>query len=81
MKLPRDVDASKLITSLKKLGYSKTRQTGSHIRLTKISGDKEHHLTIPDHSPLKIGTLNNILQDIARHLKISKEELLQKLKL
>ncbi|NYE57789.1 putative RNA binding protein YcfA (HicA-like mRNA interferase family) [Carboxydothermus ferrireducens DSM 11255] len=35
-----------------------TRQTGSHIRLTTtLKG--EHHVTIPLHDPLKIGTLNN----------------------
>ncbi len=29
--------------------------------------------TIPDHNPLKIGTLSAILKDIAEHFKISKK--------
>ena len=32
MKLPRDLTANDLIKKLRKLGYEKTRQTGSHIR-------------------------------------------------
>ncbi len=51
---------------------------GSHIRLTtEINGI--HHITIPDHNPIKIGTLSNILKDIAYHLEISKEELIKQL--
>ncbi|MCX5727868.1 MAG: type II toxin-antitoxin system HicA family toxin [Nitrospirae bacterium] len=42
------------------LGYSVTRQTGSHLRLM-TSEHGEHHLTIPLHSPLRIGTLSAIL--------------------
>ena len=57
MNLPRDIDASKLIKALRKLGYETTRQTGSHIRLaTQQNG--QQHLTIPNHDPLRIGTLN-----------------------
>ena len=33
MKLPRDVSASDLLKALAKLGYVKTRQKSSHIRL------------------------------------------------
>jgi len=41
---------------------------------TKLNG--EHHLTIPNHDPLKIGTLSSILKDIAIHLAKSKEEII-----
>ena len=34
MRLPRDLSATDLANSLKSLGYSPTRQSGSHIRLT-----------------------------------------------
>jgi len=77
-KIPRNLSGKSLIQKLKKLGYKPTRQVGSHIRLTsEINGI--HHITIPDHSPLKIGTLSNILKDIAVHLEISKEELINRL--
>ncbi len=73
MKLPRDVSGSDLIKALKRLGYVETRQTGSHIRLT-LSTDGEHHLTVPAHDPLKLGTLAAIIADIAQQRKISKEQ-------
>ncbi len=79
MKIPRDLDAKNLIKSLEKLGYKQTRQAGSHIRLSVLLKGKELHITIPNHNPLKIGTLNNILKEISDQLKISKEELLRKL--
>ena len=46
MRLPRDLSGSDLAQSLRKLGYSVTRQTGSHPRLTTYEHG-EHHLTIP----------------------------------
>jgi predicted RNA binding protein YcfA (HicA-like mRNA interferase family) len=79
MKLPRDLDADELIQRLKQFGYEPTRQTGSHIRLTRVSQDGEHHITIPNHSPLRVGTLNHILGALSDHLKISKEMLLRKI--
>ncbi len=46
MKIPRSISGVTLAKKLEKLGYTITRQTGSHIRLTtKLSG--EHHITIP----------------------------------
>jgi hypothetical protein len=38
-----------------------------------------HHVTIPNHNPLRIGTLSNILSDIADHFQLSKKDLLEKL--
>ena len=78
MKIPRDLTGKDLIKKLKKFDYVITRQSGSHIRLSTLI-DGEHHITIPNHDPLKIGTLSSILNDVASHLKIGKEELLQKL--
>jgi len=64
MKVPRDVNASELITFLKRHGYSVIRQTGSHIRLSKIVDNKEHAITVPNHKPIKIGVLQNIVKDV-----------------
>jgi predicted RNA binding protein YcfA (HicA-like mRNA interferase family) len=77
-RIPRDISGYELSKRIGKIGYDITRQTGSHMRLTtKENGI--HHITIPNHSPLRIGTLSNILSDIANHLKISKKELVEKL--
>ena len=76
MKLPRDISGNQLIKNLKPLGYTVTRQTGSHIRLsTEQNG--QHHITIPQHDPLKIGTLSAILAVIAAHFNLSKNELIE----
>ncbi|MBC7981431.1 MAG: type II toxin-antitoxin system HicA family toxin [Armatimonadetes bacterium] len=56
MKLPRDVAAGDIIVALRVLGYEPARQAGSHIRLTTTLGGS-HHVTIPNHPPLKTGTL------------------------
>ena len=78
MKIPRDLTGGELIKKLKKVGYLTSRQSGSHIRLTtNLNG--EHHVTIPNHNPLKIGTLSGILNEVALHLKITRDELLHQL--
>jgi len=78
MKLPRDLSGIELARALSGIGYRTTRQTGSHLRLT-LEVPTQHHLTIPAHDPLKVGTLSAILADVAAHLKISREDLLQQL--
>jgi len=55
-----------------------TRQTGSHIRLTTQQRG-EHHLTIPDHDPLKVGTLSAILRGVAAHVGMTRAKLVRTL--
>ena len=78
MKLPRSLSGRELAKALRRVGYLATRQTGSHIRLT-CPTPSEHHVTIPDHSPLKVGTLAAILSDVAGHQKMTREELIERL--
>lgn len=77
MKVSRDESATTLITKLSKVGYTVTRQKGSHIRLTRDFEGIQHHVTIPDHNPIRIGTLSNILKSVAKNLNVSKNELLE----
>lgn len=73
--MPRDLSGQELIRLLAKLGYAVTRQTGSHVRLaTQDFG--EHHITAPDHDPLRIGTLSAIFAAVASHRGITRYELL-----
>lgn len=75
-RLPRDLAADALVAALARcLEYEIVRQTGSHIRIRTLR-DGEHHETIPNHSPLKVGTLNAILRNIAAHHNMTREELL-----
>jgi len=60
MKLPRDLSGPALAKVLEVLGYRIVRQTGSHMRLTTHERG-EHHLTIPNHDPLRLGTLSGVL--------------------
>jgi len=74
MKLPRELDGEELAKLLKKFGYRLVRQTGSHMRLAR-EGDR---ITIPRHK-LKVGTLNSILNEVARQLGMDKKELVKEL--
>lgn len=78
MKLPRDLSGKDLIKALERIGYVVSRQTGSHVRLT-IEKPETHHITVPNHFPLKIGTLSTVLADVAGHLKVSRDQLLERL--
>lgn len=42
---------------------------------TAVEG--EYHITIPRHSPLRVGTLNAILKDVAQHLDMDRDSLLE----
>ncbi len=80
MKLPRDIDGTKLVKALHVLGYEITRQKGSHIRAT-TQQNGENHEVIPCHSPLKVGTLSGILKHIAAHHRLTLDEVLRLLNL
>jgi predicted RNA binding protein YcfA (HicA-like mRNA interferase family) len=65
MKIPLNICASDLIRALRVLGYESVRQDGSHIRLTTHLGGT-HHVTVPNHRPLKTGTLvGGVLKPVA----------------
>ena len=78
-KIPRDISGRELAQLLGKYEYTIKRETGSHIRLVSETRGTEYKMTIPDHNPIKIGTLNNILNDLADYLKINKKTLIDEL--
>ncbi len=78
MKLPRDLTGLQLVKLLEIFGYRITRQTGSHIRVTTLQNG-EHHTTVPAHTSLKTGTLSAILNDVAQHFNLTRDELLNRL--
>ena len=79
MKLPRDVSGPQLAHLLHRHGYELTRQTGSHLRLTSRIKGPEHHITIPSHDALKVGTLSAILADVAAYLEVDRAAFIQDL--
>lgn len=78
MRLPRDLTGAQLIRALGKLGYAPTRQSGSHVRLT-CTEPGQHHVTIPLHDSLRIGTLAGILASVAEARGLTRDQLLQSL--
>jgi predicted RNA binding protein YcfA (HicA-like mRNA interferase family) len=79
MRLPRDVRGTELIRKLgHSYGYQITRQDGSHARLT-TQRQGEHHVTVPRHDALRVGTLNSILNEVADHFDLSRDQVIQDL--
>lgn len=77
-RLPRDLSGDALAKALGRLGYAVTRQTGSHLRLTTAERG-EHHVTVPRHDPMRLGTLSGVLGEVASHFEISRDELVERL--
>ena len=71
MKIPRDVNGAEAVRALKRFGFVQLRQTGSHLILRKDS----RTVVVPQHKPLKPGTLKGIIQQAGLTL----EEFIKKL--
>ena len=68
-----------LAIQLGRYGYRPVRHSGSHIRLTSTVMGKQHHITIPAHKPLKVGTLSGIIDDVAAYLQVDRKSLIDEL--
>jgi predicted RNA binding protein YcfA (HicA-like mRNA interferase family) len=76
MKIPRDISGSELLKKLSRLGYTFCWQTGSHLICeTELNG--RHRISIPNHDPIKVGTLSMILSEVAAHHDITKQDVLE----
>lgn len=78
LRLPRDISGSQLAGLLGAFGYEVTGAEGVHLRLTTFVNG-EHHITIPNHNPLRLGTLGGILRDVSEHDGQTKEVVAEKL--
>jgi len=74
------ISGDKLIKLLVNVGYEIIRQKGSHVRLRKITEAGEHNITVPKHSEIAKGTLNDILSKISIWNNMPKEQLIEMLK-
>jgi predicted RNA binding protein YcfA (HicA-like mRNA interferase family) len=79
LKLPRDLSGDELASLLRRYGYEITRQTGSHLRLTSRLKGPEHHVTIPRHASLRVGTLAALLSEVARYLEVDRDTVAREL--
>ena len=79
MKLPRDLAGRELVKILcKHWGYAQVNQEGSHIILQTETPSRQR-IPVPDHDPIRLGTLNTILRLVARHKGVEKEDVLKNL--
>jgi predicted RNA binding protein YcfA (HicA-like mRNA interferase family) len=79
MKLPRDLSGAELIKLLcKHFGYRRVNQEGSHVILA-TDEPRAHRIAVPDHSPLRVGTLNGIIRAVAAVKGVNKEEIVKRL--
>jgi len=67
------VDLIKLLC--KHFGYALVNQEGSHVIL-ETNNPRPHRISVPDHSPLRVGTLNSILRAVATAKGVEKEDIL-----
>jgi predicted RNA binding protein YcfA (HicA-like mRNA interferase family) len=58
LKIPRDVSGVEAARALKRFGFLPLRQTGSHLIMRKGS----RTVVVPQHKPLKPGTLKGIIE-------------------
>lgn len=79
MKLPRDVSGRDLAKALAQhWGYRQVNQVGSHIIL-QTDTPSPHRVSVPDHNPIRIGTLNAILRVVAKAKGVSREQIVASL--
>lgn len=78
MKVPRDASGNDVVNGLRRVGYDVTRQRGDHVYMT-TQQNGEHHVAIPLHNPIKVGTLRGILRAVCNHLQLDLEELLTRM--
>jgi predicted RNA binding protein YcfA (HicA-like mRNA interferase family) len=79
MKIPRDVSGIGLANTLcQRWQYTKVHQVGSHIIL-ETSEPAHQRIAIPDHHPLRLGTLLSILRSVAQHKGVTRDAIIASL--
>lgn len=80
MKVPRDLSGAELVKVLcRTWGYRQVHQEGSHIILeTEVPGHQR--LSVPNHYPLRVGTLNGIVRAVANLKGVDRQVVLDSLR-
>ena len=80
MKVPRDLSGAQLIKVLcRDWGYHQVHQEGSHVIL-KTETPGHQRLSVPNHDPLRVGTLNGIVRTVAAHKGVDRQAVLNALR-
>jgi predicted RNA binding protein YcfA (HicA-like mRNA interferase family) len=59
--------------------YRKVHQEGSHVIL-QTEVPSHQRVSVPNHNPLRVGTLNSILRVLAAHKGVDRERLIESLR-
>ena len=79
MKLPRDLSGQSLVRALcRNWDYRQIHQVGSH-RVLETDDPAHQRIVVPDHSTLRVETLNAILCAVARHTGVSRDDIISSL--
>jgi len=78
VRLPRDLSGDEVTIALARFGYRIKRQSGSHMQLVTLEGG-EHHVTVPRHGAVRLGTLRQIVREVANHSGLTTEQVLARL--
>ena len=80
MKVPRDLSGVQLVKVLcRDWCYRVIHQEGSHIIL-QTDAPTPQRLSVPNHNPLRVGTLNSIVRAVAAHKVVERQQLLETLR-
>jgi predicted RNA binding protein YcfA (HicA-like mRNA interferase family) len=80
MKVPRDLSGAELVKVLcRDWGYRTVHQEGSHIIL-QTDLPTHQRLSVPNHNPLRLGTLNSIVRAVSAHKRVERQQLLDTLR-
>jgi len=80
MKIPRDLSGAQLVKVLcRDWGYRVVHQEGSHIIL-QTEEPSHQRLSVPNHNPVRVGTLNSIIRAVSQHKGVERQELLDTLR-
>ena len=79
MRIPRDLSGADLAETLcRRWQYKMVHQVGSHIILETEEPDHQG-IAIPDHRPLRLGTLASILRAAAGHKRVTRDAIIESL--
>jgi predicted RNA binding protein YcfA (HicA-like mRNA interferase family) len=80
MKVPRDLSGAQLVKVLcRDWDYRVIHQEGSHVIL-QTDTPTHQRISVPNHNPLRIGTLNSIVRVVSGHKGVERQQLLEVLR-
>lgn len=79
MKIPRDLSGSRVADALcRRWQYKRVHQVGSHMIL-ETEHPNHQRIAVPDHHPLRFGTLVSILRAVSRHKGVTRDAIIESL--